>query len=138
MLNETSNKKIEMLNNQTSKKHEMLIDQTSKEKEMKKTSQFIINNESIIYEKSDTKSHIMKLNQLNERQRNKLLLNNSHSFHQIDSENDENYFIKTSNANDDLKERFIKISHSKNDDFKKQAKSIAKIHHKNSNRIEKA
>jgi hypothetical protein len=48
MLNETSNKKIEMLNNQTSKKHEMLNDQTStKEKEMKKTSQSIINNESI-------------------------------------------------------------------------------------------
>jgi hypothetical protein len=138
MLNETSNKKIEMLNNQTSKKHEMLIDQTSKEKEMKKTSQSIINNESITHEKSDTKSHIMKLNQLNEKQRNKLSLNNSHSFRQIDSENDENHFIKTSNANDDLKKRFIKISHSKNDDLKKQTKSIAKTHHKNSNRIEKA
>jgi hypothetical protein len=124
-----------------SKKIEMLNNQTSKEKEMKKTSQSIINSESvsvsITHEKSDTESHIMNLNQSDETEQN-ASLNNSHSSRQIDSENDEDHFIKTSNANDDLKERFIKTSNLKNDDLKKQAKSVAKIHHKNSNRIAKA
>ncbi len=57
----------------------------------------------------------MKLNQLDERQRN-FSLNNSHSSPQVDSE-DEDYLIKI--LNDDLKERFIKTSNMKNDDFKK-------------------
>ncbi len=116
--------------------NEMLIDQAPKEKEVKKTSQSITNSESITHKKSDTKSHIMNLNQSDEAQQN-LSLNNSHSFRQIDS-GSKDYFIKTSNTNDDRKEHFIKIPNLKNDDLKKQAKSVAKSHHKNSNRIAKA
>ncbi len=136
----------------------MLNDQTStKEKKMKKTFQFIINSESVSisinHEKSDTKSQIMKLNQSDDAQQN-LSLNNSHSSRQINSESDEDHFIKTSNANDDLKERFIKISNMKNDDLKKHEclkheKSLIinqkemknnhlKTQKNNSNRIEKA
>jgi hypothetical protein len=120
--------------------NEILNNQVPKEKEMKKTSQSITNNESVLvpisYEKRD-KKHIMKLNQSDEKQRNKISMNNSHSSRQIDSES-EDHFIKTSNTNDDLKERFIKIPNLKNDDFKKQAKSSNITHQKNSNRIEKA
>jgi hypothetical protein len=126
MLNETSNKKIEMLNNLT-----------SKEKEMKKTPQHSVSI-SITHEKSDTKSHIMKLNQSDERQRNKLSLKNSHSSRQIDSGGGEDHFTKTSNTNDGFKERFIKVPNLKNDDHKKQAKLSDITHHKDSNRIEKA
>jgi hypothetical protein len=139
MLNETPNKKIEMLNNQTSKKHEMLIDQApTKEKEMKKTPQPITNSESITHEKSDTELHIMELNQSDEKQRNNSSLNNSHSSRQIDSENDEDHFTKTSDTNDDLKEHFTKTPHLKNDDLKKQAKSADITRHRNSNRTAKA
>jgi hypothetical protein len=124
MLNEKLNKKTEVLNNETSKKNEVLIDQAlTKEKEMKKTSQSITNSESIIHGKSGTKSHIMKLNQSDEKQQN-LSLNNSHSSRQIESVSGEDHFIKASNL--------------ENDGLKKQAKSVAKIHHKNSNRIERA
>jgi hypothetical protein len=123
-----------------SKINEMLNNQALKEKEMKKTSQPIIKSESvsvsITHEKSGTKSHIMKLNQSDEKQKN-ISLNNSHSSRQIDSEN-EDHFIKTSNTNDDRKRHFIKISNLKNDDLKKQAKSSDITHHKNSNRTQKA
>jgi hypothetical protein len=95
----------------------------------------------------------MKLNQSDDAQQN-LSLNNSHSSRQINSESDEDHCIKTSNANDDLKERFIKISNMKNDDLKKHEclkhekslitnqkevkNSHRKTHQKNSNRIAKA
>ncbi len=103
--------------------NEMLTDQASKnQKREKKMFCSITNSESITHEKSG-REHIMKLNQSDERQRKKPSLNNSHSSRQIDSGNDEDHFIKTSNTNDDLK---------------KQAKSSDITHHKNSNRIEKA
>jgi hypothetical protein len=127
---------------------EVLIDQTStKRKEMKKTSQSITNSEQIIHEKSD-REHIMKLNQSDEEQQN-LSLNNSHSSRQIDSGGGD-HFIKASNANDGPKGHFIKASNLKNGDSQKHEclkqanliitnqKVMRKIHHKNSNRIEKA
>jgi hypothetical protein len=135
----------EILNEMSNdKKIEMLIDQASKnQKREKKMSCSITNSESITHEKSGTKSHIMKLNQSDEKQRNKLLLDNSHSSRQIDSESDEDHFIKTSNTNDNRKEHFIKTSNTNDDlkerftkvsninsDLKKQAKSPDIIHHK--------
>jgi hypothetical protein len=146
MLNKTSNKKIEMLNDQASKEKEMLIDQTPKnQKREEKMPCSTTISESITHEKSD-KKHLMKLNQSDEEQQN-LLLNNSHSSRQIDSEGDEDHLIKT--LNDDLKERFIKTPNMKNVDFKKHKKSRItnqkemkynhrKTHYKNSNRTEKA
>ncbi len=137
VLNETPNKKIKMLNNQTPKINKMLNDQAPKEKEMKKTPQSITNSESIIHEKSDTKPHIMKLNQSDEEQQNSSL-NNSHSSRQVDS-GGEDHFIKTSNTkNGDLKGRFTKAPNMKNGGYKKQAKSSDITHHKDSNRTEKA
>ncbi len=135
VLNETPNKKIEMLNNQASKKHEVLIDQAPKEVE--KTPQSITNSESITHGKSDTESHIMELNQSDDGQQN-LSLNNPHSSRQIDSGGGGDQFIKASNTNGGRKEHFTKAPNLKNGGLKKQAKSVAKTHHKDSNRTKKA
>jgi hypothetical protein len=122
----------------TSKINEMLTDQTSKDqKREEKMFCSITNSESITHEKSD-REHIMKLNQSDERQRKKSSLNNSHSSRQIDSGGGEDHFIKASNTNDCFKGHFIKASHLKNGDLKKQAKSPDIIHHKDSNRTQKA
>jgi hypothetical protein len=131
-----------------SKINEVLIDQAPKEKEMEKTSQFITNSESIIHEKSDTKSHIMKINQSDERQQN-LSLNNSHSSRLINSGSDEDHFIKASNMNDGRKGHFIKAPNMKNGGLKKHKKPLItnqkevenshrKTHHKDPNRTAKA
>ncbi len=141
----TAPKINEMLNDQTSnKKIEMLNNQASKEKEVKKMPQSITNSEPITHEKSN-REHIMKLNQSDETQQNPSL-NNSHLSRQIDSGGGEDQFIKASNSNDDLKGRFTKAL---NDNLNKHKKSLItnqkevenshrKIHHKNSNRTEKA
>ncbi len=77
----------------------------------------------------------MKFNQLNEKHRKKLALNNSHLMIS-DSEDD---FTKVQKSkNDDLKERFIKALNIRNDDLKKQAKTADITHYKSSNRTEKA
>jgi hypothetical protein len=111
----------------------------TEEKEVEKTPQSITISESVsvptTHEKSD-REHIMKLNQSDEGQRNKLLLNNSHSSRQIDSGGGGDHLIKA--LNDGLKGRFIKAPNMKNGGPKKQAKSSDITHHKNSNRTAKA
>jgi hypothetical protein len=106
VLNETSNKKIEMLNNQAS----------TKEKEVEKTPQPITNSESvsvpITHGKSDTEPHIMELNQSDKGQQNPSL-NNPHSSRQIDSGGG-GHFTKAPNSNGGPKGRFTKASNLKN------------------------
>jgi hypothetical protein len=80
----------------------------------------------------------MKLNQSDEEQRNKPLLNNSHPSRQVDSGGDEDHFTKAPNANGDLKRRFIKAPDLKNGGLKKQAKAPNIIHPKDRNQTKKA
>jgi hypothetical protein len=124
VLNQAPNKKIEVLNDQAPK-------------EVEKTPQSITNSEPIIHGKSGTEPHIMDLNQSDEGQQNPSL-NNSHPSRQVDSGGGGDQFTKASNANGGPKERFTKAPHSENGGLKKQAKSVAKTHHKDSNRTEKA
>ncbi len=150
VLNEASNKKIKVLNNQTSKKHEMLNNQAPKEKEVEKTPQPITNSESvslsITHGKSD-REHTMKLNQSDEKQRNKPSLNNPHPSRQINSEGDGDHFTKAPNTNDGgPKERFTKALNGDPNKHKKpritnqkeMENSHPKTHHKNPNRTAKA
>jgi hypothetical protein len=122
MLNETSNKKIEML-----------IDKAPKnQKREKKMPCSITNSEPIIHGKSD-REHTMKLNQSDEKQRNPSL-NNPHSSRQIDSES-EDHCTKTPNIkNDDLnKHKKPRITNQK-----EMESSHRKTHHKDPNRTAKA
>jgi hypothetical protein len=109
-----------MLNETPNKKHEMLIDQALKNQKREEKMPYSITN--------------------NEEQQN-LSLNNSHSSRQINS-GGKDYFIKTPNMNDDLKERFTKISNMKNGGLIKHKKPLItnqkerenshrKTHHKN-------
>jgi hypothetical protein len=127
----------EVLNNQApNKNNQVLNNQASKEKEVKKTSQSITNSEPITHGKSDTESHTMELNQSDEAQRNPSL-NNPHSSRQIDLGGGDQ-FTKAPNTNGGRKGHFIKAPNLKNGGPKKQAKSVAKTHHKDPNRTAKA
>ncbi len=137
----------EVLNNQApNKKIEVLIDQAStKEKEVEKTSQPTTNSEQISHGKSDTESHIMKLNQSDEGQQNSSL-NNPHPSRQVDSGGGGDQFTKAPNSNGGPKARFTKALNGGLNKHKKPPitnqkeveNSHRKIHHKDSNRIEKA
>jgi hypothetical protein len=117
--------------------NEMLNDQAPKDqKKVEKTPQPTTNSEPITHGKSDTEPHTMELNQSDEGQRNPSL-NNPHSSRQIDSGGGD-HFTKASNTNDGPKGRFTKAPNLKDGGPKKQAKSVAKTHHKDPNRTAKA
>ncbi len=137
----TTSKINKVLNEASNKKIEVLIDQAPEEKEVKKTSQSITNSESVSvsinHGKSD-KEHIMELNQADEAQQN-LSLNNPHSSRQVDSGGGGDHFIKASNTkNGGPKGRFIKAPNMKKGGPKKQAKSSDITRHKDPNRTAKA
>jgi hypothetical protein len=130
VLNETSDKNIEVLNNQA----------PTKEKEMEKTPQSITNSEPITHGKIGTEPHIMELNQSDEGQRNKPSLNNSHPSRQINSGGGEDYFIKASNIKNDGPKKHECLKHSKPPitNQKEVENSHRKTHHKDPIRTAKA